>query len=152
MNKLTETEKAYLAGLLDGEGCVGIQKKKSQYKKYLFDFGVRVVITNTNYELICWLKEKTGIGCASEYSKDKTYKKNWNPVHRWTVVCEQARGFLIEVYPYLKIKKEITDLVLTLPMTKVEWKIYGRSMGVYEEQKTLFEKAKAKNKRGKKIL
>jgi hypothetical protein len=152
MNKLTETEKAYIAGLLDGEGCVGISKKISPSKKHPFNFGLRVIITNSNYQIICWLKEKTGIGCAYEYDK-KPYKPNWNPIHRWQVVCEQARNFLNEIYPYIRIKKEIIDLVLDFPQFQ---KIYkgknGRSLEVYEKQEILFDKAKAKNKRGKAII
>ena len=145
MNKLTETEKAYIAGLLDGEGCIGIQKKKSQHTKYPFDFQVRVIITNSYFPTICWLKEKTGIGCAYEYNK--SFKENWNSVHRWQVVANQATEFLEMIYPYIQIKKEIANLILMMPKGRKQGKI--RTIKEYQIQENIFSQAKAKNKRGK---
>ena len=150
MNKLTETEKAYMAGLLDGEGCVGINKEKSRASAYPFTFAIRVIITNTDYNVICWLKEKTGIGCA--YECKKGFKENWKFVHRWQIVSNEAREFLQIIYPYARIKKEIIDLVLGLERPEKKGKRYGkRTEKEYENQKETFNKAKEKNKRGKSI-
>jgi len=142
MNALTETQKAYLAGLLDGEGCVGIQKKRSSSKRHEYDFDTRVIITNSNYSAICWIKEVTGLGCAYQYKRSSNIK--WNVVHRWVVVSRNAREFLNAIYPYLIIKKEITDLCLTFPFNNHK----HRSDERYEEQIAYFQTVKDKNKRG----
>lgn len=143
MNKLTETEKAYLAGLLDGEGCVGISKIKSRSNLREYDYRLRVIITNSNFPVICWLKEKTGIGCAYEYKK--SFSDKWKLIHRWQATSEQARDFLEAVRPYTIIKSEIIDLCMQLP------KRYNRKLGdeAYKEQSKIFDLAKEKNKRGK---
>jgi len=146
MNKLTETEKAYIAGLLDGEGCVGIDKSKSKSKKHEFNFRIRAIITNSYFPTMCWLKEKTGIGYAYKYHKG--YKNNWNAIHRWQIVGDQARDFLRIIYPYAQIKKELIVLVLQLPKSKHKGH-NGRTLEEYNTQHNIYSEAKIKNKRGK---
>ena len=48
----TETELAYLAGLLDGEGHIAIRIRRRK-DKYTFDAILRV--SNTSYELMQWV-------------------------------------------------------------------------------------------------
>jgi len=145
MKKLTETEKAYIAGLLDGEGCIGVFRQKIKNRTHEYNFGARVIITNSNFPVICWLKEKTGIGCAYEYNK--SYKENWNKVHRWQVTSRKARTFIKTIYPYLIIKKEIANVVLKLPVHK-KWEGRERTINQYQAQYKIFELAKVMNKRG----
>ena len=142
MYKLTETGKAYLAGLLDGEGCIGVSKSKSKNKLHEYDYRLRVIITNSHYPTICWLKEITGIGCAYKYKK--AHNPKWNVVHRWQVVAEQARDYLKAVRPYTIIKSDVIDLCMQLPRASKR----GRSKEVYNEQVKIFDLAKKKNKRG----
>ena len=146
MKNLTETEKAYIAGILDGEGCIGIDKIKSRSNIHPFDFKIRIIVTNTNENIICWLKTVVGAGCA--YVDGKPFSEKWNVVHRWQIVSEQARDFLMQVYPYLRIKKDIADLVLELPKLKTQTKYYGRSQQEYESQFQIYSLAKARNTRG----
>ncbi len=146
MKTLTETQKAYMAGLLDGEGCIGVFKQKSSGKMWQFDFGVRVIITNTNEMVLIWVKEITGAGCM--YKSKKAFKENWSPVHRWQVTAEQARSFIKTIYPYLKIKKDIADIVLQLPHLPSQRKYSGRTQEEYENQNRIFGLAKIKNVRG----
>lgn len=144
MKQLSQTEIAYLAGLFDGEGCVGIVRATSKHKKHQHNFRIRAIITNSNYELICWLKETVGMGCA--YKSKKSFNKKWNEVHRWAVVGEQARMFLETIRPYSIIKKNIIDLCFQLPMgTRGK----PRADETYNQQLKIFYLAKQMNKRGK---
>ena len=43
MNNLTDTQKAYIAGFLDGEGCITIYKRI-----YNEGYQPQVIITNSN--------------------------------------------------------------------------------------------------------
>lgn len=85
---LKETEKAYIAGLIDGEGHIGK------------DF--RICIANTNHEVLLWLKNKLG----GAITKQKIYKKNHSPSWHWLLSTVPSRGLILSVLPYLIIKKE----------------------------------------------
>lgn len=54
----------YLAGFIDGEGCLGISKRKRRKPQHIPNYFPYLSITNTNLELITWLKKKLG-GCVS---------------------------------------------------------------------------------------
>ncbi len=141
---ISETQKAYIAGMLDADGCVGISRRKSKSDAYEWDFAVRIVITNTNYDLIFWLKDVTGIGCAF---KNKTaQKKNWNVVHRWQVVSNQAIELLEEILPYMIIKRDRAEKCLNMPHQGHLGK--KRSIEDYKKQTDLYYELKKINKRG----
>lgn len=144
IKQLTETEKAYIAGFLDADGCVGISRNKSRSKAYEWDYALRVMIINSDFEFIKWLKEKTGIGTA--YESKKAFKPNWSPVHRWQATADKGRQILEQLLPYLIVKKYRSEMCLKLPKTK-NCKC-GRTLEQYQEQETLFYQLKKLNKRG----
>jgi hypothetical protein len=146
MNNLTEIEKAYLAGLFDGEGCIGIDKTKSKSNNCEHDYKLRIIITNSNYPVICWVKEITGIGCTYKY--DRAYRVNWKPVHRWQVVSRDAKDFINALMPYLIIKRDISEACLEFPNVG---RGHHRSQDDYKEQEKHFAIIKGKNTRGIRI-
>ncbi len=146
---MTETEKAYIAGFVDGEGSIGIDIIKSKGKTVPHTFKVRVIVTNSNFSVMEWIKTVTGYGCAYKYKK--SYKENWKKVHRWQVVSGKARQFIGDIYPYLKVKKSIADVVLSLETS-------GRGMRgndaiqYYKKQFSVYNKAKKLNRRGLPVI
>lgn len=143
MNKLTETEKAYIAGILDGEGSISIIRVKSRSNTYKYDFYPKVRVQNTYFPIISWLKEKIGIG-SIYHGKQRNPK--WKSLYQWQILSNQAQELLREVRPYLRIKKELADLVLGF--RKNEHNGYPRSSEVYQMQDELYYRMKALNKRG----
>lgn len=143
MKTLTETQKAYIAGIIDGEGCVRISKKKNQKSPQCFNFSAFVCITITEIELLCYLKEITGIGCV--YRSKTANKENWNPVHRWQITNGQARDLLRAVMPYMMIKRGIAELVLSMPVQRGHSEHKG-------QQEDLFNRIKQLNVRGVKAV
>jgi hypothetical protein len=142
--ELSIAEKAYIAGMIDADGCVGIYKKKSKAKAYEYDFGVRIIVTNTDFLLIEWLKKTLGCGCA--YKNEYRYKPNWNTVHRYQLVGNQARLVLVEIIPFMIIKKERSTMCLSLPN---QGRLgITRTQQEYTEQENLFMALKKMNKRG----
>src|SRR3990167_1305581 len=147
MKTLTETQKAYIAGIIDGEGCVRLAKKKQNGKNDVFYYMAFVCITITEIELLAYLKEVTGIGCVYRYKK--AAKENWNPVHRWQIVAKQARELLTAVHPYLTIKRGIAELVLSMPLHKGKRGLrFTDRQGHKKDQVVLFDRIKTLNVRG----
>lgn len=98
---LSDAEKGYIAGIIDGEGCVGFtwgDAAKAQ---------IRVTVANTNTQLIEWLKQKIG---GHVFRKKKIHAK-WKTGWQWTVTSAQARRLLDEIAPFLVIKRKQAELV-----------------------------------------
>ena len=64
MNKLTELEKAHLAGFFDGDGCITIlrDKRRAGDKNRSPAFRLHVSITQCNYYYMQFIREKLGFG------------------------------------------------------------------------------------------
>ena len=96
---MLETEKAYIAGIIDGEGSIMlIRFHKNEYPSPC------VSISSTDIELLEWIKDTTKIGRI-------IYKKNYNKEkhldsYTYRVIYNDALKLLEKVEPYLVIKKK----------------------------------------------
>ena len=104
---MTETEKAYIAGIIDGEGSIMLQKFHSN------EFPAPCVsIASTSLELLKWIKKTVEKGVIIS-------KKNYNPeVHKdcysYVLRRNDAIYLIKEIYPYLIIetKRKRAKLIL----------------------------------------
>lgn len=89
---------AYLAGIIDGDGCISIQKN-SGVKSY------RVIITvvQRDMPLIEYLFETFG-GSVNAISVNRKFKKDY--YLRWVITDKKAHTLLKLCLPYLKLKKK----------------------------------------------
>lgn len=93
MNKLSL---AYVAGIIDGEGSICLAKGKRGA------WFPRIMVTNTNYELLEALQHQFGGSIQSK----KVYPSHWRQPHVWRLQYSKAALFIIKVYPYLLVKHE----------------------------------------------
>lgn len=103
--RISETDKAYIAGIMDGEGDIALFPSYPRGKKYL---SVRIGISNTSLDLLLWIQSLYGgkIADRTEESVSPTTKRHGRkPFYRWNL-HGQARieRFLHDINPYLKIK------------------------------------------------
>ena len=96
---------AYLAGIVDGEGCLMIYRKPD--KRGMLHFRVVVKVSNTSKRLIDWLTSQLGGTVSHSYSQESSKLT----VYHWNCEGPKAAMLLIELLPYLVIKSE---LALTL--------------------------------------
>jgi len=93
---------AYLAGFIDGEGCIGIHHRgKAKGRKPT----VRVSITNTNKDILIWCQNFIGLGGTLKVH-DKNRNSNWKTAYRLEYDCKKAEALLKMIVPYLRVKKE----------------------------------------------
>lgn len=109
----------YMAGIIDGEGsiCIEIQHPgKGKKQNY---YNVRLVVCNTNKELIDWLFEKFegNIGECKKYEQRKQ-------CYHWTLCSQNAKDLLIECLPYMIVKKEQAKLLIDFMETKKDGQYY----------------------------
>ncbi|KYH32862.1 hypothetical protein CLTEP_22290 [Clostridium tepidiprofundi DSM 19306] len=104
---MTEEEKSYIAGIIDGEGSIMLIKFHSnQYPSPC------ISISSTTIELLEWIKFKTKVGTINK-------KKNYNPQkhkksYTYCVKYNDAINLLKEIEPYLIIesKRKRTKLII----------------------------------------
>lgn len=99
----SSTDLAYAAGLLDGEGCIGIRRRGRRGGKG-FRIGQRtlaVEVTNTDEGMVRWLHNLFG-GSVS-YSP-ASYSLNRKAKWHWHCQANMALRCLDATFPYLKTK------------------------------------------------
>jgi hypothetical protein len=111
MTKFSETTKAYLAGIIDGEGTITIVKnnrKRKKGKEYFYSRAV-VTIANTSYSLLDYLKSLEIGG----FSYDRRRVPRYKQVFQWCLASIlSVYSFLKAILPYLVIKKSKAEEVI----------------------------------------
>ena len=103
MIPLVEFEKAYVAGIVDGEGTVTLMKHHKNETPI-----PHVSVANNNLKLLQWIKHRCGGLIASK----KKYKPQHNDSFVWSVRQDRALRFLEEIAKYLIVKKPQAVLIL----------------------------------------
>lgn len=97
-----DTEIAYLAGIIDGEGSIYIQRRitKAGYISYF----PRFQVVNTNQKVMEWIENTFG---GNLYKKPRTkHNTKWRLCFEWFTTVEIMDQLLPLIIPYLIIKKE----------------------------------------------
>ncbi len=91
----------YLAGLVDGEGCLSTNRSK-------YSIRARLSIDNTNQMVLQWVKLLFGGGVY------KYPLRGHKQAFSWVLVCNQAVRLVECLLPYLKIKREEAEVFIRL--------------------------------------
>jgi len=105
---MKEIDKAYIAGFLDGDGCIMLQLIKRD--DYLLGYQIRASIVfyqKTEYKnFLFWLKKQFGFG----YVRDRN-----DGITEYTIVgFEAVRKTLVLLLPCVRLKKEQAVLALEI--------------------------------------
>ena len=99
---MKEVEKAYIAGIVDGEGSIGLWHHKNETHM------PNVSIVNNSLELLEWIKLRIG---GTIVSKKKRLKHHRNS-YCLSVRQDRAIRFLNEIKKFLIIKKLQAELII----------------------------------------
>lgn len=126
MRNSSELERAYVAGIIDGEGSINYSGE-TLYKIY-------VTVTNTDSALIEYLHELFGGSiCTAIQSKSLLNcrpSRMRKPVFQWKVYCNGAEKVLNDVLPFLKVKQKQAQAALKLREIVRETKPFNAKNGV----------------------
>lgn len=103
-------EIAYLAGIIDGEGCIYIGYTKQGKYGNGHQWHSMLKITSCDEELIIWLEKIFGGNKESRY-RWTSKKKFTRPVYTWQATGPMLDYILPLVEPYLIIKKKQCDVM-----------------------------------------
>lgn len=101
-NALNVEQAAYLAGLIDGEGCVMVNLHRDVAS-------IRLVIANTSRAVMDWLCEVTGVGAVIT---QKAPNARSRVGYLWMCNAETAESVLLQTRPYMVIKPVQADIAL----------------------------------------
>jgi hypothetical protein len=142
--RLTDIEKGYLAGLIDGEGTIRIVRALRKW------YAPLIQITNTDKSVMDWLQEifgKKKIGHLY-IEKDKR-SPNHRPKLVYNIASVQGvKQILEQIVDILKIKKRQALLVLEfikLKENKADYGVLPREIEIFEELKKLNARGKRKS-------
>lgn len=113
--KLTKEQIGYIAGLIDGEGSICLHKCVWKYRNGSF-YRPFIKISNSNLEMLIWIKEKLGCGSIKQERPDTG---KWKAMYTLTFSANMIRQFLPLIIDCLIIKKRQALLLLEfLKMSK----------------------------------
>jgi hypothetical protein len=108
MNQLTD---AYVAGLVDGEGCIGVQHNNDVY-------AIRVDVgMTTKAAALLWLL-RSEYGGRIRIHRRQT--ERWDAAEGWSVHGVEAAAFIRRIQPYLRLKSEQAQIALKLESIRLE--------------------------------
>ena len=99
VKRLSTTDAAYLAGLVDGEGTITLSASKDRTRK------PSLSIANTDRGLLEWTREVTGSGFIS--TKRSKKEPHHLDAHIWASYSDQALNIVEQILPYLKEAKKL---------------------------------------------
>lgn len=109
------TKIIYLAGIVDGEGCIRINAAKVNKGYRSKRYRLKLQITNTSAKLMIFLKE------LGFYIRERTAKSqlpHWKRCWVAVMMDRKAAKMLTLILPYLIVKKEEALVGLTLQKHK----------------------------------
>lgn len=117
---MQETDKAYIAGFLDADGTIVVdrQKRTNKHHKQHYYYVPRICIANRHRGVLdyineCW--DNTG-----SFTLRKLNKKNpnWSDAWQLRFSSKATYNYLEQILPYIKMKQEQAKLVLEMGALK----------------------------------
>jgi len=113
---MTDTELAYLAGIIDGEGCFFIGLFRTKATHDLLNYHTYIKISNTDKDLMDWVKEK------AQATNNQQERKTRVSLKERTIYNAQIGGAVLDaimpkIYPYLIVKKRQCEIMMKMRNT-----------------------------------
>ena len=103
---MKRTELAYIAGIVDGEGYIGISADHRKRNPVRPCWRLRVSVTNNNEWLMQYLKFAFG-GSVTMKSGSRV-----KPCYDWVLNRGKAAEFLKLILPYLRLKRPQAEIAI----------------------------------------
>jgi hypothetical protein len=157
---ITELEKAYLAGIVDGEGCIYVDRFKDYRNKTgNFAYVLRLKVSMTCEKTINWIYETVSkeFQCCKVFkAKGKEFQQNnRKPVYEFKF-SKNLLKFLKYIHPYMVTKKDRALAAFEWEDTKFDNNLRGRNCqfltipkNLLEKKEEIYQKFRVLNKTGR---
>ena len=104
IRSISPIDLAYIAGIVDGEGYIGLINQESGKRR----IALRLTVVMNNHAVMRWLCKTTGLGALKR--EPRHIRGNRQESYRWQVTCRQAAHLLMALYPFLKVKRQQAEI------------------------------------------
>lgn len=139
---LTLEQSAYIAGMIDGEGSVGVWRETRRGNKSGYRYKGVVEVYNTDTRVLHFLKDVCGGYIAKKRKASKKNKASW----KWACTQTKISELLKQVRPYMILKGEQADIVLKF--REIMDNAPRRASASHEHFEELYQMTKKLNRRG----
>lgn len=105
---MKKTDIAYIAGLIDGEGYIGIKRTTVRKDCQNRSYHARIQIRMVDEEAIKFIAKTLG----GNYYYEQKHSINGRPLFCYQVSDLNAENILKTIYPYLKVKQKVAKSVI----------------------------------------
>ena len=137
---------AYAAGIVDGEGCIYLDKHQDKRGNRSMAYVLRVKVAMTDFDVPFWFEKMFGgwVG-YNNFDNDPTRR----PQAIWGMASTQAIEFLEIIEPYIKIKLPQIDIAYCFGQTisKKKGRHKKLSSNILEAREILYKKMRNANQR-----
>lgn len=134
----SETQLAYLAGIIDGEGTFYIGKINPR------KFTSRIYVVNTDKRLIDWLHQNFNGSC---YTRNSIKNPHWKTRYEWVLDKAQIDSVCKKILPFLIVKKQHAEAMIKFRQTFIHHKRPRISDEILNFRNNCHEKMKKLNHR-----
>lgn len=152
---MDELSLQYMAGFVDGEGCVCIHENRA-YSARTSCRAPRVVlqlnVANCHLRVLQQMQKQFGGNIRTHLDK---YNPNARTSYRWCLSEQAAAGLLEQLLPYLVVKREVAELAIRLGHLKAAnssrrgVKRHRLTLEEAEERIAIAKRCRELNKRGR---
>lgn len=109
---MTPETLAYTAGLIDGEGHIGISGIKPGGERKRPIHYLAVIISMCDLPIIEWLHNTFGGSIANRTNQPSRQNGRCRPQWAWSLHGSNAQIFLEQILPYLQVKRRQAELAI----------------------------------------
>ena len=117
----------YLAGIIDGEGNLGVYKHTHYYS-------MRISVSNANRDLVDWLRENFGYNDAARLS----HSENRKTIYTWEINSpKKVYNIAKKILPFLIVKRDVCELLIKAYEGTFRWdyRRYHQTTPIYVNNK-----------------
>lgn len=147
MTRPSDLDLSYAAGLIDGEGTIGITELKPGAGRKSPQHRIYVAVTMTEQAAILWLQLTFGGHLQSLKARDPRHK----PTFRWSMASKTAAEFCELIGPFLKVKRQQAEIAARFFRERMAGNFQGNTGVPIDElaqRRQLMAKIRNLNQRG----
>jgi len=157
MNILSPTQKAWLAGFIDGEGFIGItfqRKKENNFQSATPRYHPYLIVTNNNKDSILYIQKLVGDGRVYRLTRASLL---YSPTFQYKLTKREVLFDLLKkIESFFVVKREQSRLLIKYLNLRRERMIItgGGSRGKTSfsiEEEDIYQKLLSLNKRGERV-
>ena len=113
---MQEVDKAYIAGFIDADGCIVVdrQKRTNKHHRQHYYYVPRLCIANRHFGVLKYINNM--FGNTGSLTKRNLHKDNpnWSDAWQLRFSSKASYKYLKELLPYLRMKRKQAELIIEM--------------------------------------